>query len=283
MVRKDCKNNHESCALWVVSGECERNLAYMTITCPLACRTCLRLDYKVKCPIDYNTNALKKKGDLNQVFKSVIMESADEVQPIIIHSKPNNDDTTLPWLIELNNFVSQTEAKELINAGHTMGYAPSGVWCDTECTSNPTIQSLLTKLSNIIHIPENYFELFHLVESGSTTFHSDRHDFHVSQLDKQYGVRVISIYISLNDVAENGGKLFIISDNKEIHIRPKLGRVIIWSNVLDDYDGDDNLNTRNDHIILKGIPIEKDDVDEYGINIWVHNRDFRTAYNNGCA
>merc|ERR1712151_1323908 len=135
----------------------------------------------------------------------------------------------------------------------------------------------------MIHVPENYFELFHLVKSDSSTTHSDRHDYHVSQLDKQYGVRVISIYVSLNDVTENGGKLFLVSENKEIRIQPKLGRVILWSNVLDNYDGDDNLNTRNDHIILKGIPIQKEDVDEFGINIWVHNRDFRTAYNNGCA
>jgi len=281
MVRKDCKNHHQSCAYWVTAGECERNLAYMTENCPLACRTCLRLDYKVKCPVDMNTNALKEKGDLSRLFQSVIMESGDDVQPIIIHSKPTKDDNTIPWIVELNNFVSQNEANELINVGKGMGYdSSSGSWCTDQCSSNATIQSLLTKLSTMLNIPEKYFELFHLVKYDSNTMHSDRHDYHVSQLEKQYGVRVISIYLSLNDVpSTKGGKMFTISDTKDIVIRPKLGRVVIWSNVLDD----DTFSTRNDEIILRGLSIREKNVNEFGVNIWVHNRDFRIAYTNGCA
>lgn len=39
-IRGICKNNHESCTLWALLGECDKNPGYMEVNCGPACRSC---------------------------------------------------------------------------------------------------------------------------------------------------------------------------------------------------------------------------------------------------
>merc|ERR1711862_39400 len=52
MVRRECKNRHEMCSAWAVLGECDNNPFFMKKHCAIACKSCLYLDIKHRCPLE---------------------------------------------------------------------------------------------------------------------------------------------------------------------------------------------------------------------------------------
>lgn len=98
------------------------------------------------------------------------------------------------------------------------------------------------------------------------------HDYIPHHQDMPCGVRILTLFIYLNDVEEGGGTHFPLLD---ITVMPKKGAALLWPSVLD--DAPEKKEGRTDHEalpVLKGI--------KYGANAWIHSRDFKTAFKKNC-
>lgn len=89
--------------------------------------------------------------------------------------------------------------------------------------------------------------------------------------------RIITFYIYLNgnedSELEGGGTHF---PRLDITVTPKRGRAAMWSSVLN--DSPHRKDPRTEHAalpVMKGV--------KYGANAWIHQRDYNTPNNMGCA
>jgi hypothetical protein len=99
---------------------------------------------------------------------------------------------------------------------------------------------------------------------------------------QQYGVRILTVFIYLNDVEDGGGTSFpnlSVVDSGENHINttatstviPKRGRVVIWPSVLDEDATQIDWSTEHEaKTVIKG--------EKYGANVWFHLKPYRKAY-----
>jgi prolyl 4-hydroxylase len=108
-------------------------------------------------------------------------------------------------------------------------------------------------------------------------FYQSHNDYIEYQLDRPTGVRVLTLYIYLNDVEEGGGTNFPRADPKdpEFAVTPKKGRAALWPSVFTDHPNTKDRRTDHQALpVLKGV--------KYGANAWIHQRDFKTPNEIGC-
>jgi prolyl 4-hydroxylase len=91
-------------------------------------------------------------------------------------------------------------------------------------------------------------------------------------LSRQQGVRVLTLYLYLNDVEAGGGTNF---DKLDITVMPKRGRALLWPSVFDDKPND-----KDDRTTHQALPAEAGI--KYGANAWFHMYDFKTAHKESC-
>lgn len=107
----------------------------MATNCAPACMTCELLDFKNRCPpLPEGTPAALEPGGLDAMFTRIISTApgnqtnisvSPEIPPytVTVHSSP--DDNGRPWVITLDNFFTEEEAKALIEHGYEEGYKRS--------------------------------------------------------------------------------------------------------------------------------------------------------------
>ena len=131
-VRKSCQNRNPHCTFWAVVGRCEDDPDYMLRECAPACQSCIELDWNHRCPYDEaDPTTVWGPGDLNHMFERITTDPMFlQYKPRIL-SKPSddegNDDEDGPWVVTLDNFLSDEEAEALIESGYDIGYVRSGV------------------------------------------------------------------------------------------------------------------------------------------------------------
>jgi ShK domain-like len=136
-LRQECRNKHPDCTLWAALGECEANPAYMKTTCAPACRTCLLLRFDHRCPYnasdpDAPKSVWTKPSDIDTTFERILALYGENVTVL---SRPLGNSTiegsaasTIidgPWVVTVDNFLSQHECDRLIQLGHDAGYKRS--------------------------------------------------------------------------------------------------------------------------------------------------------------
>jgi prolyl 4-hydroxylase len=94
-------------------------------------------------------------------------------------------------------------------------------------------------------------------------------EHHVNRAE---GVRILTVFLYLNDVEAGGGTDF---PRLGITVQPKRGRAVIWASVLDE---DPNAKDARTH--HQALPVEKGV--KYGANAWLHQRDFKLPYSKSC-
>jgi prolyl 4-hydroxylase len=206
-------------------------------------------------------------------------------------------------LIELGRKVGYTRSQEVGEQdmfGRTgdrisHGRTSHNAWCETEeCINHPVIDALyrrIQQVSNNVLVYDNS-ESLQLLQYTSGQYYRTHHDYVQYETKRQQGVRIITVFLYLNTMPEsddidpqqfsvvdmehetinrtfttneiqnNGGTNF---PQLNITIRPKLGRAIIWSNVLDDQPN--VYDERTEHqalVVTHGI--------KYGANAWFHQR-----------
>ena len=195
-----------------------------------------------------------------------------------------------PWVVVLENVVMADEAERLIELGHVEGFrrsviadgttsghlyngrTSSNAWCQFKCYNDTLAQSALARVSEIINIPERNSEYWQLLKYEKGEFYRNHHDYGERQKNRQQGVRILTVYLYLNDVQEGGGTHFVFSN---ITVLPRRGRALIWPNVLD--DDPNEMDPRTFH---EALPVNQGV--KYGANAWIHLRDFKGPLHNGC-
>ena len=300
----NCKNKEENCALWKVLGECEANPAYMKLSCAPLCQTCELLDIEVRCPLDPNAPNAWGPGDLNKFLVNITtLPEMQKYEPSVI-SRPafvDGDDEEKadykigPWVVTLDRFVTDEEADRLIELGADQGYKRSSdvgelnfdgsfeddvnddrtsnnAWCQDECYIDPVSQQVIARIEEITNIGRNNSEDLQLLKYEVGEYYRTHHDYIDFEVNRQGGVRLLTVFLYLNDVEGGGGTNFPLLD---ITVMPKKGRALIWPSVLD--EDPDLKDPRTDHQALE---VEKGV--KYGANAWIHMRNIKAAEEAGC-
>eukprot|EP00536_Pseudo-nitzschia_multiseries_P011168 jgi/Psemu1/259631/estExt_Genewise1Plus.C_3660017 len=288
-VKEICKNQHEDCTAWAIAGECENNKPYMASNCAPACMKCDMLLLENRCPLDPNAKATWEPGDLNAMFERLISEPIASKYPVTILSRD-------PWVVTLDNVISEPEAERLIQLGGSLGYQrsqdvgkkkPDGTydaltssgrtstnaWCVNDCFEDPLVQQVTNRLSRLTQIEDNNSEYLQLLRYEPGQFYEDHHDYIEHLRGRQQGVRILTSYLYLNDVEAGGGTRFT---GLNITVMPKRGRALFWPSVLNDKPHSKDFRTNH-----QALPVEKGI--KYGANGWFHQYDFKTTYSNACT
>jgi hypothetical protein len=118
-----CRNEEDFCAIWAHIGECSANPDYMKAHCAPVCRSCEFTTIEGRCPLDPNAKHSWLPGDLDTMFRRLTAEPYLTQYNVTTLSSP--DDKGRPWVITMDNIVSEVEAARLIELGSIEGYERS--------------------------------------------------------------------------------------------------------------------------------------------------------------
>eukprot|EP00804_Cyclotella_cryptica_P017815 CCRYP_001224-RC/>CCRYP_001224-RC protein AED:0.17 eAED:0.17 QI:97/1/1/1/1/1/4/304/518 len=308
-VRHKCRNQHEDCTYWASLGECDANPKYMQLNCAPACQTCDLLDIKHRCPIEPGNEVIWKPGDLNGLFENIV-DNADGSGEYLHYnpkalSRPQirrdgthapNTEKDGPWIVLLDNFVSEEEADRLVAIGKQQGYErsadvgkekPDGshealvsdsrtshnTWCqEPSCYDDPLVKPVIDRIANVTKTEVRNSEYLQLLQYEPGQYYKQHHDYIGHHLDMPCGVRILTLFIYLNDVEEGGGTSFPIPG---VVVTPKKGSAVLWPSVRDDEPEQKDWRTDHEALpVIKGL--------KYGANAWIHSRDFKAAFKRNC-
>jgi prolyl 4-hydroxylase len=308
-VRQGCKNLHEDCSLWASLGECTNNPGYMELNCAPACMCCDKLDINARCPILPDNPIIWKAGDLNTMMERIV-DDVDGTGEYLRYnpqalSRPvlKRDGTPAPvimkdgpWVVLLENFVSNEEADRLVELGKQQGYERSAgvgkpkhdgthdatvdysrtshnTWCEEpSCYEDPLVSPVVARIANITRTKNENAEYLQMLQYEPGQYYRQHHDYIEHHKGLPCGVRILTLFIYLNDVEEGGGTKFNVLD---ITVQPKKGSAVLWPSVLDESPEDKDARTDHEALpVIKGV--------KYGANAWIHNRNYKEAYAHNC-
>jgi len=237
-------------------------------------------------------------GDLNAMFEKIVSDPYYASQyDIKVLSRPDyleGDDPeevdyiTGPWVVILDNFVSEPDAKRLIELGQSIGYERStdvgrveedgsverkvstgrtstNAWCNTdECEQDPVAISVYERIHNLTSIPEDNSEALQLLQYFPGQYYHTHHDFIPLDLTRKQGPRILTVFLYLNDVEAGGGTNF---PELDLTVQPKRGRALVWPSVLSDEP-----NTMDPLTHHQALAVEAGV--KYGANAWLHQRTY---------
>jgi prolyl 4-hydroxylase len=298
-VRERCQNRHELCAYWAAIGECQKNPPFMELDCAPSCKTCMNLDFQARCPFDKDAPTAWGPGDLNKMFARLTTEPYyQQYNPKILSQpgKPIGEYNDGPWVITLDNLLSEKECDKLIELGAVLGYEQSldvgeekfdgtfgehlskdrtstNAWCTEQCYNDTVTQQVVQRFENISGIPDANSEHLQLLRYEVGQKYGPHHDYIEYQVNRTCGVRILTVFLYLNDVEAGGGTDFPLLG---ITVMPKRGSALIWPSVLDD-----NPNDRDSRTEHQALPVEAGI--KYGANAWLHQRSFKDEYLKNCV
>ena len=294
---------------------------FMTNECSASCQVCESFlvdgesEIVTDCIADPKTNIFVG-GDLNTMFERIVGESleGDVVVPkskVNVISRPshppgfqgNDDDPTDyflgPWVVILDNFLTDEECDRLIQLGAKRGYERStldeekeydeeekaqekdgedayrtstNTWCEDSCYEDPITQKVIEKLTNATGIPDSYSEHLQLLSYVPGQYYKDHHDWITDAPYQPHGPRVLTFFLYLNDVEEGGATRLtdLTGDDGgiSVDVQPKKGRALIWPSVLD--EDPSMMDVRTYHEALPVIKGKK-----FGANAWFHLRNYK--------
>ena len=173
----------------------------MKIQCAPACFTCEQLSFDTRCPVPDNVTDVFVAGGLNQMFERIVTDPYYQQQyNIEILSRPNNETTPskgkkdAPWVVTIDNFLTDEECDTLIRLGGDLGYEQSldvgsknfdgtfgsvqspgrtstNAWCQDACFDNPMTKQVLAKIENITGVPDDNSEFLQLLKYEKAQFY----------------------------------------------------------------------------------------------------------------
>lgn len=274
-----CKNKDPLCTYWATQGDCDysgESKFWMTLNCCPVCEAAWLLDWLVECPFTrHQAHAWPEPGDLNTFFVNLTTLPQYQQYSPTIHSQPNStNDSDAPWVVTLENVVSPEEAWALIQHGEQYGWQDSGIssdvqddgssesiisdyrtstlaWCNSEsCLQDPLVQRVLDRMANITQLHPNHSDYLQLLKYAPGDYYKEHHDIHHYQFYNSAGARIFTFYIYLSDVEQGGETNFPYLAN--LTISPKLGRALLWPNVLND-----DPDTWDDRMFHQAMPVIK--------------------------
>jgi prolyl 4-hydroxylase len=284
-----CEDQFDSCGPFAANGECSKNPGWMTVYCPISCRACDIRDPKLRCTREFLnvTNSRAYQTTPLDVVFGKLKSRLKKYGPVTVHSKS-------PWVVTVDNFVSDDEVHDLIygvdhwerstNIGGvnefgelvprlSRGRTSSSAWCYGSCEKQPSIVSLLNRISKYVDVAGGNIEAFQVLRYDVGQHHVSHYDFSNAQRVLPCGPRIVTVLLYLNDVELGGETVF---PELGVIIKPKKGRAVFFPNVLSS-----NLEVRDDRTIHKAKAVQKGQ--KFSVNTWIHLYDFKQANLWGCT
>lgn len=300
-VRSECINRNKLCLFWAFKDECKANPKFMTLQCAPACETCHLIDFENRCPMNPDAVDVFKAGDLNKMFERIV---ANEENVTVLsrpsHAEGEDGESASyqlgPWIITVDNFISDEECEKLTELGDVEGYARStdvgkklfdgsyeaktsktrtseNAWCNDECYKDPFAQSAAAKIEALTGVPEANSEYLQLLRYSTGQFYRTHHDYIGHHVQRPSGPRILTAFLYLNDVEAGGGTNF---PDLDLTVMPKKGRVLLWPSVLDSDPNKKDYRTQHQALNVDAGP-------KFAANAWLHLRDFKEPHENGCT
>ena len=230
-IKDACINQHELCSFWATIGECQANAAYMLTSCAPACQGCNFLIFEERCPLDpelMTDNNVWKEGDLTSFFTKITTDPfyVNAYSPTIL-SQPTRGGVRgdTPWVVTLENFLSESECLAMIELGAEQGYKRSedvgskkvdgtydsvqsegrtstNAWCMEACYTNNITQGILQRIENLTGIPDSHSEYLQLLKYEEGQFYESHHDFIDHHIKRAQGPRIL-VSICYREVCVN--------------------------------------------------------------------------------
>jgi prolyl 4-hydroxylase len=304
-VRRDCYNTDPYCSEYAASGHCEKEhefYVWMIQNCAPACQTCELVDFSIRCPIpEGSVDALISNDDelgLNNMFERMVDGIDDLNYTTTIYSRPMREDEDEiigdfvdgPWVVRLDNLLTDEECNRLIEIGQKQGYEVStetstnrdgsesekkvskrrtstGTFCET-CYEDPLAKRVIEKIGLITGFPIDYSEDLQLLQYKPGQYYKRHHDYISSHTHGPSGPRVLTVLLYLNDVEEGGGTRFneLAEGVEPVDVQPKKGSALVWPSVLHEDILSPDFRTEHEALpVVKGF--------KYAANAWLHLRD----------
>ena len=193
----------------------------MKLNCGPACFSCDMLSIEKRCPMDREIIGpdVWLAGDLDKMFRKLTSEPYTSKYDVKVHSSPDKEEKG-PWVITMDNFVSNEEADRLIELGSVEGYERSmdigevkldgsadsivskgrtstNAWCSKECKEEKVVKAVNNRISNMTGIPLVNSEDLQLLRYEPGQFYEAHHDYIEFEVDRQGGVRILTVYLYL--------------------------------------------------------------------------------------
>ena len=312
---------HPDCTDWALHGECEKNPSYMQSKCAAVCFSCHALHTDTKCPLtNYSDNDpdinLWKPGDLDAFFQNLTQPTPqDRYEPIVL-SRPlktnnNNNNNNYnassevrdgPWIVVLENFLSDEEADRLVELGYKLGYKrsqgvggtnPDGTisdqitdartstnaFCnDDVCSNDPLEQQVRRRIAGLFRNhpdADGFSEHLQILKYEVGEYYEYHHDYVLLHRKRQAGVRILTVFLYLNDVEEGGATRFTHHPVRNLTVLPRKGRALVWPHVLNHAP-----HLRDGRTYHEAMPVLRGR--KFAANAWVHQRNFLEPFQRGC-
>lgn len=185
--------------------------------CAAACQTCDDLmeeyeEYPVCLRDDYQPVMWEQPGQLNHMFHRVATDPQFQKYSPTVLSSPNSmmendNEEEGPWVVTLEDFITEQECDAFIQFGTQQGYVNSmgigemnkdgtyddenltsrtstNTWCDETCMDNPLIKGVIDRIEQLVQIPYSHAEFVQLLKYVPGQFYGEHHDWTDNHLEE---------------------------------------------------------------------------------------------------
>ena len=283
-VRRDCRNLDPHCSVYAAMGECHgtNDALAMFQNCAPACHACNAVEHFRRCARRPEHVDIFQPGDLNSMFQRIVQSYPKTT----VLSQPtgealSDDEVPLPWILLLDDFLTNEECDWLIAKGYEQGFHQTSEisdeiqqdgtfsdkigqgrtsmdsWCQVGCEDHPVGKSIMDRMTNMTGIPIEYTEYMEILKYEEGGRYERHHDVIATQGQERCGNRMLTFYIFLSDVEEGGELRF---NEIEKYVTPRKGRAVLWHNILD--DDFDEMQTLTFH---EAMPVKRGQ--KFGLNL----------------
>mmetsp|Transcript_13179 Transcript_13179/g.52805 ORF Transcript_13179/g.52805 Transcript_13179/m.52805 type:complete len:325 (+) Transcript_13179:696-1670(+) len=314
-----CVDKSPTCPDRAKRGECSSSPGWMITMCGKSCDSCHLRDPELRCArsaLDMTQRPAIEPGDLEARFRDVAFNRAADLG-VTVHSAPEGsfsssnssvfgDNATAPpltgpWVVTLDNFVSDEEADAIVasvstsfsrstDQGRTdafgeqekvvsQGRTSENAWCTGACETSPATRRVMARIQNVTGVPTENYESFQVLRYLPGQYYRAHHDMSGADNTLACGPRIYTFFLYLSDVEEGGETEFPSlrdADRRPLKIRPKRGTALWWPSVQSDDPTRQDPRTRH-----AALPVSKGT--KFAANAWIHNYDYATPNLWGCT
>ena len=262
----------------------------MIVNCPLGCKAChLRFNAQ-RCTREFlnmTDPPAIQAGSITKIFSDIVANTHGLLGPVTTLS-------TDPWIITIDNFVSDAEVEALLGSVEawerstdtgqfnefgeqgrilSSGRTSANAWCRSSCEDLPDVARLIEKIETTTTVPRENYESFQILRYEVGQHYNTHHDTSEEDYLLLSGPRILTMFLYLSDVEEGGETEF---PRLGLKVKPQKGKALLWPGVMD--TDPSRIDRRTSHTALPVIRGRK-----FAANSWIHLNDFQKPNLWGCT
>jgi prolyl 4-hydroxylase len=283
----DCADQHDACAAWARSGECDANGKYMRVHCPKSCASCDWAVAAVRCALDPAAISAVAPGDMDAMFARLETSAAFAAYKPRVLSRE-------PWLVVLDELLTRDEADAIAAVATREGgrhfeasrdtrgaeinalsdrRTSSTQWCSDGCANETAVALLRARVATITGVPLTHAEPPQLLRYEPGEYYRLHSDYIPVQRELPCGPRVYTAFVYLSDVEAGGQTTF---PQLRLQVEPRKGRAVLWPSTRNAAPAE--LDVRTIHQaepVVAGVKLSA--------NLWLHTHDYMAAVSRSCT